>query len=169
MAATLLAPALFGCGGGADGAEPKPDPVCTGPTPTRGTPVAGALSIGANVAGDFQPYADGDSIELVRGSQGGIMAVPVFRVDASALGTDGACTYLDVLVSFDDASSPLNYDVRLPNSSPHDPYWFFTTLPLFLANEPADVVGKTVTYNSAFRDDGQEADAVVSLLLVDND
>jgi hypothetical protein len=168
-AALLLAPALFACGSGRDDAEPKPDATCTGPTPTKGAPVDGALEIGANVAGTFQQYADGDSIELVRGSQGGVMGVPVFRVDARALGTDGACAYLKVIVSFDDASTPLTYDVRLPNSSPRDEYWSFTTLPLFLAYDASAVVGKTVTYNAAFRDDGEEADAQASLLLVDNE
>jgi hypothetical protein len=169
LTATLLAPALFACGGGKDVTQPKPDPTCMGPTPTRGAPLDGALEIGAYVSGDFSASTDGDTTELVRGSQGGVMAVPVFRVDASALGTDGACAYLKVIVSFDDASTPLSYDIRLPNSSPRDQYWFFTTLPLFLAYQESDVLGKTATYNAAFRDDGEEADAQVSLVLVDNE
>ncbi len=169
VTAVLLAPALVACGGGKDIAEPKPEPPCSGPTETTGAPIDGALEIGEYVAGDFRAYSDGDSTELVRGTQGGVMAVPVFRVDASALGTDGACAYLNVIVSFDDASTPLGYDIRLPNSSARDQYWFFTTLPLFLAYEESDVLGRTATYNAAFRDDGKEADAQVSLVLVDNE
>jgi hypothetical protein len=165
----LLAPALFACGGGGELPEqPAPEPICTGPTRTKAAPVDGALEIGEYVSNDFRPYTDGDGVELVRGSQGGIMAVPVFRVDAGALGTDGACAYLDVIVSFDDGATPLSYEVRLPNSSPRDQYWFFTTLPLFLAYDAADVAGKTATYNAAFHDDGKEADAQVSLLLLDD-
>lgn len=164
----LLAPALVACGGSTSG-PPMPDPPCTGPTPASGAPIDGALEIGAGSGDDFRVSVDGDSTELVIGSQGGAMAVPVFRVDASAMGTDGACAYLQVITSFDDDSAPRNFEIRLPNSSPADPYWFFTTLPLFLANYASDIVGKTVTYNAAFRDDGKEADAQVRLLLVDDE
>lgn len=166
--AAALAPAVVACGGG-ESHQPVPDPTCTGPAPTRGTPIDGGLEIGTGTGDDFQASMDGDPTELVIGSQGGVMAVPVFRVDARALGTDGACTYLKVIATFDDGSVPLNFDIRMPNSSPSEPYWFFTTLPLFLANRASDIVGKTVTYNAAFRDDGKEADAQVSLLLVNNE
>jgi hypothetical protein len=167
--ATLLAPGVVACGGGGDGGEPKPNPVCTGPTPTKGTPVDGALEIGTGMGDAFRASADGDPAELVVGTQGGAMAVPVFRVDASALGTDGTCAYLKVIATLDDGSAPRNFDLRMPSSSPSEKYWFYTTLPLLLADSATELVGKTVTYNAAFRDDGQEADARVSLLLVDNE
>ena len=157
------------CGGGDEPPEPAPKPVCSGPTPTRGTPIDGALAIGTGDASYYRPYVDGDRAQIVVGSQGGYMAIPVFRVDATLLGTDGFCTYLKVIATVDDGSDPHNFDIKLPNSSPSDAFWYFGTLPLFLASDESQILGHTVTYNASFYDDGKEADAAVSLLLVDDD
>ncbi len=164
---TLLAFSLVGCGSDHT-PNPAPNPVCTGPTPTRGDPVDGALEIGEGGPADFRQYADGDSTAIVRGSQGGYMALPQFRVDATALGTDGVCAYLKVIATLDDGSPPQTFDLRLPNSSPNDPFWYFGSLPLFLSSDESELVNRTVTYNAAFRDDDKEADAAVSLLLLES-
>lgn len=166
--AALLAPALVACGG--DDAEPQtPDPQCmaTDMPPSRGAPIAGALQIGAGGPADFREYADGDSIPIVRGPQGGYMAIPVFRVDSTLLGTDGACASLNVIATVD-ALGPQDFTIKLPAQSPADSVWFFGSLPLFLASDESELVDRTVTYDAAFFDDGKEADAEVSLLLVES-
>lgn len=162
----LLARALVACGDGSSVTPVAPDPPCPGPAPTRAAPIDGALAIGAGGPTDFRAFADGDSIAIVVGSQGGYMALPVFRVDASALGTDGRCAYLKVIASAG-ALAPQTFDIKLPSSSPSDPYWYFGSLPLFLSSNESDLVDQSVTYNAAFRDDGKEADAAVSLMLVE--
>ena len=59
---------------------------CQPPPPFRGEPIAGALEIGTGGPHDFRASSDGDATEIVLGSQGGYMAVPVFRVDAGLMG-----------------------------------------------------------------------------------
>jgi hypothetical protein len=157
-----------GCGGH-EPSEPAPDLAsCQPPPPLRSEPIAGALEIGTGGPHDFRASSDGDEAEIVLGSQGGYMAVPVFRVDPGLMGTDGACAYLSVHVEVT-TLDPVDYEVRLPNSTPTDPYWYFGTLPLFLASNPATLVGQTATYAATFRDDGKAASDAVSVVLVNND
>ncbi len=141
---------------------------CSAPAPTQGAIVPDALTIGSGSPQRFVPSTDGDTTELIIGSQGGYMAVPLFRVDSAAFGTDGVCAYLRVEAAVD-GRAPENYTIRLPDSSPSEPYWYFGTLPLFLSYDEVDVVDRDCTYSAAFIDDGREADAQVTLHLVDNE
>ena len=83
------------------------------------------------------------------------------------MGTDGECAYLRVTAAID-TLEPRSFVIRLPNSAPSEATWFFGTLPLFLASDESTILGRTCTYTAAFLDSGKEADAEVSVLLVDN-
>jgi len=96
------------------------------------------------------------------------MAVPLFRVDSALLGTDGACAYLRVEAAVD-GQEPESYVIRVPDSDPSEPYWYFGTLPLFLSFDETVIVDRDCTYTAAFMDDGREADAQVTLHLVDDE
>jgi hypothetical protein len=135
------------------------------PVPLRSALLEGLLEIGSGDPGHFRVSEDGDTTEIVTGSQGGYMAIPVFRVEGTALGTDGHCTYLDVHVSVG-SLAPLDYKIRLPDSSPVNQYWYFEMLPLFLSSRLDDIVGQTASYSAVFTDDGIGASAQVRLLLV---
>jgi hypothetical protein len=168
VAALLGALAALGCGTANDPRR-APEPArCTRPSPSKAAPLDAVLEIGSGGPGNFRAHEDGDTTEIVIGSQGGYMAIPVFRVDAVAMGSDGQCAYLDVRAAVS-SLAPLDYSVRLPDASPADPYWYFGTLPLFLSYELDAVVGKTVTYSATFTDDGMSASDEVTLLLVDDD
>lgn len=156
------------CGGGHDESPPAPQNDCTGPVRTKGTLVPDALTIGTGSPQRFSPSMDGDATELIVGSQGGYMAVPLFQVDAAAMGTDGVCAYLDVQAAVD-GQDPEDYVIRLPDSSPSERYWYFGTLPLFLSYDEGTVLDRDCTYTAAFIDDEREADAEVTLHLVDNE
>jgi hypothetical protein len=47
-------------------------------------PQSRAVEIGALEAGGFQPYQDGQDLELVWGMQGGVMITPAIRVEGAA-------------------------------------------------------------------------------------
>jgi len=165
----LLAFACVASACGSAGEKPSAaETGCTGLAPTSGTPVSGALTIGSGSPQRFTPSMDGDTTELIIGSQGGYMAVPLFRVDATLLGTDGVCTYLRVEAAVD-GQEPQNYTLKMPDSMPSEQYWYFGTLPLFLSYEETGIVDRDCTYTAAFLDDGREADAQVTLRLVDDE
>jgi hypothetical protein len=143
---------------------PAADSACDKPV-TREISVEGALEIGNGGPNDFEPILDGDDEELVVGSQGGYMVTPVFRIDASLLGSDGVCPMLDVTHAIE-TREPAAFSFRMRDQPAGDMYWFVGNLPLFLATDDADLLGKTCTLSATFRDDGRTASASVTTTLV---
>jgi len=155
---------LFGACGGADAEEPAPAGDCQAPS-TAGTPVDGALQIGSGGPRDFKALSDGQSHELVLGSQGGYMPSPVFRVDGSAFDSDGVCAFMHVDLDVDGRDrATFDFMVR-PTVAENA--WYFGGLPLFLSTDASVLDGRNCLIRATFNDDGREASAEVEVVLSD--
>jgi hypothetical protein len=161
--------ALFGAGVALACSSPPAAPAAAGnecdQAVSRETPVEGALEIGNGGPNDFEPIVDGDDEELVVGSQGGYMVTPVFRIDASLMQSDGVCVMLDVTHAVE-AHEPAQFSFRVRDQPAGEMYWFVGNLPLFLATDDADLLGKACTLSATLRDDGRTASASVTTTLV---
>lgn len=154
--------ALGACGTGT--AEPTPSDDCTAPS-KPGEPVAGALQIGTGGPRDFRAFAQGESHELVLGSQGGYMPSPIFRVDAASFGTDGVCAFMHVDLDVDGRErASFDFMVRPTHS---DGAWYFGGLPLFLSTDASVLDGRSCRILATFNDDDRDASADVQVILSD--
>lgn len=67
----------------------------------EGEPLDGTLSIGVRRGGEFAGLTDEGPMELVRGSQGGWMVVPMLRVEAREVDLDVSCGWVKIEAAID--------------------------------------------------------------------
>ena len=89
-------------GGGQDDCGLRPDAI------GQSQMLDGALQIGVRADGVFVPLVDSDTIELVLGSQGGWMVVPMLRVDSPEL-DDVDCGWVELSGQVGDGSVTMNH------------------------------------------------------------
>jgi hypothetical protein len=142
----------FACAGAGEAPVAVED--CSRVLPVR-EKVTGALAIGMMEAEGFREVKDGESLALIRGSQGGWMVVPTIRVDARGLGTNGACTELDI-DSEVEALAPRLLHLEPSAASTQADHWYFSDLPVFLGVDLRELDGRACRLNVTFRDDGRE-------------
>jgi hypothetical protein len=156
----LLLPLLVACGPPEEEsgfcARSRVDP---GPTPV------GRVVAGDGSAGAFVPWADGATVPLIFGFQGGVMVTPVLEVEAGPPpGPDGVCW----LVAIDNriASGPSVADYE-------DTYVFFPdggryytdAIPDFLGEDPDPLIGNELVLDITVTGRDFEATGAVTIVL----
>jgi hypothetical protein len=126
--------------------------------------VEGAVGIGVFGEAGFELVAEGQELPLVRGFQGGYMVTPVVRVDEASFGTNGRCVQMDIAADVESGPA-VEQHYRFAALQADGGFWFSDTIPLFLANDPDDLSGKSCAITVNWRDDGAESTASVSVLL----
>ena len=152
LAAAALTLALAGCAADAAG----PDGEDCGASPEAATWIEDALALGVasgGGAGGFQPVADGASLELVLGSQGGWMITPILAVDRSMMASDGACVHVAVEVDLGIGGEPIAFEVTLPELGGTDQHFYSDPLAVFLSYNLAELDGRTASITAVVTDD----------------
>lgn len=142
--------------------------VITGAVGTGGEPIGGALAIGVGAAGSFQPVAAGSSLELVMGSQGAWMVLPVLRVDGDGVTAGGPCPH----VRFDVAvGSGVEVDQTLtpPFERSDDGFWYSNEIELGLSLDIEQVEGQEASIEASIDDGDVSASVAVDRLLLLNE
>ena len=163
----IAALALALAAGCAADAGPAGEDSCAAPEATT-TWIEDALVLGLAGGGDgggFQPVADGASLELVLGSQGGWMITPVLAVDRSMMASDGACVHVAVEVDLGAGGQPIAYQVILPEIGGTDLHFYSEPLPVFLSYDLTELDGRTATITAVVTDDDVASSCQVAALL----
>jgi hypothetical protein len=151
---------LFAC---AD--EEPPDPPACDDAVVPGEVIDGALELGTGGPPDFVPAADGSSLELARGSQGGWMITPTLAAGKAALGGDGACVHLSIDVDLGTVEPPPHFEGTASDMAEDGGRWYTEPLLVLLSYDLAAVEGRTATITAMFEDDGVAASRQVAVRL----
>ena len=157
----------LGCG---EEPQDQPNLDCEWTEPTKGS-VTGALEIGTGGPNDFQAYADGQTEQLVRGTQGGYMILPELRADASALATDGRCVrvvmnaLIEPLAGETVGVSAPTISLTLPPLARKGGAFYVDPIPLFLSLDVNSLVGRHTQISAEFMDAQHYATAEARVLL----
>ena len=141
------------------------DERCNAPDPTRGSQIDGVLAIGAGEGASFTSLEDGQPVTLIHGPQGGFMVTPVLRVDRAKMGTDGRCVYVQLGAAID-GLEPFTIDVHLSGLTADASHLTSEAIPFLLAFDPNTLVGKTCVLSATWEDDGVNAPAQSTIVLV---
>lgn len=163
LAAAALALALAGCA--ADAGPAGED--CGASPEASATWIEDAVALGLTGGGGnrFQPVADGASLELVLGSQGGWMITPVLAVDRSMMASDGACVHVAVEVDLGAGGQPIAFEVTLPELGGTDLHFYSEPLSVLLSYDLAELDGRTATITAVVTDDDVASSCQVAALL----
>ena len=106
----------------------------------------------------FVPLADGDSVVLYRGHQGGFMITPAVRIPAGGVAGDSICTTVHLInraVDEDVAVTPgLRIQVRLARKGMHFESGYFDNL---LAYEEEGLLGRELDVRAIVDPEGMNA------------
>jgi hypothetical protein len=162
---TLLLPLVaLACSHDPDSADTS-DERCNIPDPTRGREVDGALTLGEGEGATFAGLEDGQPMTLIRGPQGGFMVTPVLRVDQGKMGTDGRCVYTELGAEID-GLDPISVEAHLSGLTADATHLTSEAIPFLLAFDPNTLVGKTCVLSATWEDDGINATAQATVVLV---
>jgi hypothetical protein len=151
---------LLGCA-----AEQPPDPPDCDDAVVPGAVIEGALELGTGGPADFAPAADGSSMELARGSQGGWMITPTLAADQSALGGDGACVHLSIDVDLGSAEPAPHFEATVSDLAEDGGRWYTEPLLVLVSYDLPAVDERTATVTAIFEDDGVAARRQVAVRL----